>query len=285
MQVTIIGLGLIGGSIGLALKQTNWQGARVVGYSRSPTSAPIAIDTGAIDEACSSLEESVRNANIIIIATPVLVIKEIFQRISNILQPDSIITDVASTKAQVLHWAEELLPTSINFIGGHPMAGREISGIKSAQVDLFKNRTYCLIPSPLSNPKSVETVKDMVINLGSIPLLIEADEHDNFVAAISHLPLLLSTILVSATTMDPDWIKMSRLASTGYHDITRLASGNPEMNANICLTNKVPIIDWLDKYIQELRHARQLISSGNAAIENYFSAAQKARQQWLEANW
>jgi len=228
MQIAIIGLGLIGGSIGLALKQAKWRDARLLGYSRSPTSAPIALNIGAIDEACLSLEETVKNADVIIITTPVLTIKDILTRISSNLHPDCVVTDVASTKTQVLQWAQELLPSSINFIGGHPMAGRELSGIRAAQVDLFKNRIYCISPSPLSSAESVDLVTDMVTNLGARPLLIKPDEHDNFVAAISHLPLLLSTALISATTTDPGWPEMSRLASTGYHDITRLASGNPD---------------------------------------------------------
>jgi len=285
MQIAIIGLGLIGGSIGLALKQAKWRNAIVVGYSRSPTSTSTALNIGAIDESRSSLEEAVKNANMAIIATPVLTIKDIFHRLSVNLQPGCVVTDVASTKTQVLQWAQELLPANINFVGGHPMAGREFSGIKAAQVDLFKNRGYCITPSPLSNPESVDMLSDMIISLGATPLLIEAVEHDNIVAAISHLPLLLSTMLVSTTTIDPNWPKMSQLASTGYRDISRLASGNPEINAHICLSNQVPIVYWLDKYIQEIKRVRTLISSGNVTIENYFAAANKARQEWLEKNW
>jgi prephenate dehydrogenase len=285
MQIAIIGLGLIGGSIGLALKQAKWRDAKVVGYSRSPTSVPVALNIGAIDEACSSLEETVQNADIIIIATPVLTIKDILIRISSNLHPNCIVTDAASTKTQVLQWAQELLPSNINFVGGHPMAGRELSGIKAAQVDLFNNRIYCITPSPLSSPESVKLVTDMVTNLGARPLLIKPDEHDNFVAAISHLPLLLSAALVSATTIDPSWPEMSRLASTGYHDITRLASGNPEVNTDICLTNKSHIISWLDKYIQEIKRIRTLISNDTVAIENYLVDAHKARKEWLETNW
>lgn len=285
MQIAIIGLGLIGGSIGLALKQANWRDARVVGYSRSPTSASIALNIGAIDEACLNLEETVKNADVIIITTPVLTIKDILTRISSNLHPDCVVTDVASTKTQVLQWAQEILPSSINFIGGHPMAGRELSGIRAAQADLFKNRIYCISPSPLSSAESMDLVTDMVANLGARPLIIKPDEHDNLVAAISHLPLLLSTALVSATTKDPSWLEMSRLASTGYHDITRLASGNPEVNTHICLTNQINIITWLDKYIQEIRRIQTLISGDTVAIEDYLAAANKARQEWLESNW
>lgn len=282
MRIAIIGLGLIGGSVGLALKQANWREAEIVGYVRRPEVSSIALSSGIVDKVESSLRETVKGADLVIIATPVLTIKDIFSQIATELSPDSVVTDTASTKLQVTQWAEELLPPRISFVGGHPMAGKETSGIKAAKADLFYNCAYCLTPAPQAKPAAVQTVTDMVKRLGAIPLTIGAQEHDNLVAGISHLPLLLSAALVSVTTQNPSWEQMSQLAASGYRDLTRLASGNPEVNAHICLSNQAAIISWIDEFSKELQRLRKLVADGNNEIERVLALASEARQKWLE---
>ena len=282
MRLAIIGLGLIGGSIGLALKQANWREAEVVGYVRRHEVGSLALKLGAIDKAESSLRETVKGANIVIVATPILTIKDIFSQIAPDLSADSIVTDTASTKLQIMRWAEELLPPEIDFVGGHPMAGKETSGISVATADLFHNCTYCLTPAPQARPAAVRTVKEMVKKLGAIPLTIGAQEHDGLVAGVSHLPLLLSVALVSATTKNPSWQQMSRLASSGYRDITRLASGNPEVNAHICLSNQAAIVSWIDEFSEELQRLRKLVADESNEIEKALALANEARQKWLK---
>jgi len=298
MRIAIIGLGLIGGSIGLALKQADWQKAEIVGYVRRSELRPMALSSGAVDNVESSLKATVRGADLIIIATPVLTIKDIFSQIAADLPPDSIVTDTASTKVQVMRWAEELLPprTSFvgghpmasprtSFVGGHPMAGKETSGIKAAEADLFHNCVYCLTPATQAKPAAVQTVADMVKALGATSLTISADEHDDLVAGISHLPLLLSIALVSATTQSPSWEQMSRLAASGYRDLTRLASGNPEVNAHICLSNQAPIISWIDKFSEELQRLRKFLANGDSEIEKFLVMASEARRKWLKKRY
>ena len=282
MRIVIIGLGLIGGSIGLALKQANWRGAEVVGYVRHRETGFLALKLGAVDKVETNLRDTAKGAEIIIIATPVLTLKDIFIQIAPELTADSIVTDTASTKAQVMHWAEELLPSGTNFVGGHPMAGKEIPGIKAAKADLFHNCTYCLTPLPQAKPSAIRIVKDMVKKLGAVPLIIGAQEHDSLVAGISHLPLLLSVALVSATTKDPSWQQMSCLAASGYRDLTRLASGNPEVSADICLSNQAPIVSWIDTFIDELQRLRKMIADGTDEIEQALALANEARQKWLK---
>jgi len=285
MRIAIIGLGLIGGSIGLALKQADWQKAEIVGYVRRSELRPMALSSGAVDNVESSLKATVRGADLIIIATPVLTIKDIFSQIAADLPPDSIVTDTASTKVQVMRWAEELLSPRTSFVGGHPMAGKETSGIKAAEADLFHNCVYCLTPATQAKPAAVQTVADMVKALGATSLTISADEHDNLVAGISHLPLLLSIALVSATTQSPSWEQMSRLAASGYRDLTRLASGNPEVNANICLSNQAPIISWIDKFSEELQRLRKFLANGDSEIEKFLVMASEARRKWLKKRY
>ena len=281
MQVAIIGLGLIGGSIGLALKQLAEPWWKIVGYARRPEVASIALSSGMVDKIETSLAETVREAALVIIATPVLTIKEILSQIADFLPSGSIVTDTASTKLQVMKWAEELLPPTVDFIGGHPIAGRETYGIQAAEAKLFQGCTYCLTPAEKASPQSIDKVTNMVKKLGATPFLIDAQEHDNLVAGISHLPMLLSAALVSTTAKDASWNKMSILAASGYRDLTRLASGNPEVNAHICSSNQEAILRWIDKFSQELDRYRQLVTSGNSQLEEALAEANKVRQEWL----
>jgi prephenate dehydrogenase len=180
-----------------------------------------------------------------------------------------------------MKWAKEILPPTVDFIGGHPMAGKESYGIQAAEVGIFRGCTYCLTSSEKASLKARDTVIGIVKKLGAIPFFIDAQEHDNLVAGISHLPILLSSALVSLTTKNPAWPTMSKLAASGYHDLTRLASGSPEVNADICLSNKEAIVNWIDKFSKELEKYRQLVADEDKHLEQALTAANKARQEWL----
>ncbi|MFC1970070.1 prephenate dehydrogenase [Chloroflexota bacterium] len=281
MRVALIGLGLIGGSIGLSLKQLAKSGFDIVGYVRRPEVASTALSSGVVDKTETSLAKTVKEAELVIIATPVLTIKEILSQIAGHLPAGCVVTDTASTKAQVMQWAEEILPPTVDFIGGHPMAGKETYGIQAAKADLFRGCNYCLTPSEKTSPKSIDKVASVVKKLGAMPFFIDAQEHDRLVAGVSHLPMLLSAALVSVTTQNPSWHKMSKLAASGYHDLTRLASGNPEVNVHICLSNQEAILHWIAKFSQELERYRQLVTTGDKRLEQALTDANKARQEWL----
>ena len=288
MRVAIIGLGLIGGSIGLALKKAaesnsepQGKNLEIIGYVRRPEAASLAVNMGMVDRVETSLEDTVKQAEIVIIATPVLVIKEILSQIAGSLPHGCIATDTGSTKVQVMKWAGDLLPPAVDFIGGHPMAGKETYGMKAAEADLFQGSVYCLTPSRKTSPQSVDKVADMVKKLGAAPFFIDAQEHDVLVAGVSHLPFLLSAALVTSTASGSTWEKMKKLAASGYRDLTRLASGSPEVNAQICLTNQQAILRWIDKFIAELQRYRQLVDSGSNQLEEALAEANKLRQEWL----
>ena len=282
MRISIIGLGLVGGSIGLALKRTNWEGVELIGYTRRQEAASRALELKAVDSIETSLKAAVEGTDLVVIATPVMVIKEILQHIAPNIRSQCVITDTASTKSQVMEWAKISLPPEVSFIGGHPMAGKEASGIESAEAELFHGCTYCLCPSPNATPEAVHMATILVERIGAKPLLIDAWEHDNLVAGTSHLPILLSAALVSATTNNPSWPRMSPLAASGYRDLTRLASGNPKMNSDICLTNQEPIVHWIDAFTKELGDFRRLIIEGSYDLEKAFITTQQARQSWLK---
>lgn len=281
MRVAIIGLGLIGGSIGLGLKKADKSDCEVVGYVRRPEAASLAMNMGMVDRVEMSLEDTVKEAEMVIVATPVLVIKEILSQISGYLPHGCIVTDTGSTKVQVMKWAEDLLPRTVDFIGGHPMAGKETYGMKAAEADLFQGSVYCLTPAKKTSSQAVDKVADMVKKLGAVPFFIDAQEHDELVAGTSHLPFLLSAALVTSTASEPTWEKMKKLAGSGYRDVTRLASGSPEVNAQICLTNQQAILHWLDRYIDELQRYRHLVNLGDERLKETLAEANRLRQEWL----
>jgi prephenate dehydrogenase len=181
-----------------------------------------------------------------------------------------------------MQWAEEHLPPTVNFIGGHPMAGKELAGIEAAESNLFQGCTYCLAPGQDVSPASIQLVVGLVSEIGANPLFTTALEHDNFVAGVSHLPFVLSSALVTTTSQSPFWAKMSRFAATGYRDLTRLASQHPRMNYDICLTNRGNVLNWIDEFIKELNRFRRLIAEDSEELESAFIQARQARQAWLE---
>jgi len=288
VRVAIIGLGLIGGSIGLALKKTEEshsepqaKNLEIIGYVRRPEAASLAVNMGMVDRVEMSLEDTVKEAKMVIIATPVLVIKEIMSRIADSLPHGCIVTDTGSTKVEVMKWAGDLLPPTVDFVGGHPMAGKETYGIKAAEADLFQGSVYCLTPAKKASSQVVDELIKMVKKIGAIPFFIGAEEHDELVAGTSHLPFLLSAALVTSTASEPTWAKMRKLAASGYRDVTRLASGSAEVNAQICFTNQQAILHWLDRYIDELQRYRQLVDSGDERLKETLAEANKLRQEWL----
>jgi prephenate dehydrogenase len=283
MRIAIIGLGLIGGSIGLALRKAD-AGFEVVGFARRPEVASRAFELGAVDRTEVSLLSTVRGADLVIISTPAMAMNGILAEMGVGLRHGSIVTDTASTKARVLDWAKQALPPSVNFIGGHPMAGKEASGVEAADGDLFRGCNYLLIAGSGASDEARDRVAAMVRQIGANPLFMDASEHDSLVAGISHLPLRSSVALVAVTTKSPLWPKMATLAASGFRDLSRLASGDPLMSRDICLTNREPIIKWIDDYIEELRALRYLISESGEVdrLEEAFIQVRKERERWLQ---
>jgi prephenate dehydrogenase len=238
--VAILGLGLIGGSLGLALRRA---GVDVVGWDRDNASVDLARARGAIDRAAPDAASAVTAANIVVVAVPVLGMRAIFTAIAPALRPGTTVTDVAGTKALVCAWAAEILPVA--FVGGHPMAGSERSGMAHARADLFSGATYCLTPEPATPALAIAAVNNLIELVGARPYHVSPAAHDRAVAAISHLPFILSTALVEVTTTDPEWEQIQAIAARGYHDISRLASGDARVHRDICLTNAADIRERL----------------------------------------
>ena len=281
-RIAIIGLGLIGGSLGLALKRSRLRDVEFAGYARSRETREKARKMGAIDRAASDAADAVRDAAVVIIATPIAAIPDIMEQIAPALPRDCVVTDAASTKGEVMRWAEELLPHHVSFVGGHPMAGKERSGIDVADAALFEGKPYCIVPSVRAKETAVNTVVGLANLVGASPVFMDAEEHDSYVAAISHLPLVVSAALFSLAHDSAAWPEMAQLASSGFRDVTRLASGSPEMSEDICRTNTENIIHWLDRMVAELRKYRDLIRGDDEeALFKAFARVQLERDAFM----
>jgi prephenate dehydrogenase len=281
-RVAIIGLGLIGGSMGLALRQAK-AARQVIGYDVGKGVSEHAQKVGAIDEARPTLHDAVLGADLVIIATPVGAVRSLLQQIARELTPGTVVTDVASTKAQVIKWAEELLPANIAFVGGHPMTGKEISGVDAADATLFRRCIYCLTPVEHTSSTAVVKVSALVETLGARVRFLTPTEHDKQVAGVSHLPFLASVALVNTVASDGKWSEAALLAAGGFRDASRLAAGSPEMYRDICLTNREAIVDWLDSYIATLTTLRRQIAEQDKELGDAFVQAQQLRLQWQAA--
>lgn len=281
-RIAIIGTGLIGGSIGLALKAAALPGTDIVGHDRDRGNAKLAERLGAIDRAEHNLPAAVSGAGLVIIATPILAVREVMQQIAPHLAEGAIVTDTASTKSAVMQWAADVLPKHISFIGGHPMAGKETAGVQNAEAGLFRGRAYCICPSIDAAPGAVESLMGLARVIGAEPLFIDADEHDQYAAAVSHLPLMVSTALFSLLRSSPAWPDIGPMASSGFRDVTRLASGDPAMSHGIWLTNREAVIHWLDRMTEELRRFRDMLKDArDEDLLQTFVRAQVERETFL----
>ncbi|HEU5383110.1 MAG TPA: prephenate dehydrogenase [Ktedonobacteraceae bacterium] len=282
-RVAIVGLGLIGGSMGLALRQAR-AAQQVVGYDLGRGVSEQARRIGAIDQTYNALTDAVRGAELIILATPVGTMRTLLQDLATMASPGSVITDVASTKSQVISWAEEFLPGNIYFVGGHPMAGKEVSGIEAADPALFQQHIYCLTPTKKTSPAALNKVAQMIETLGARVRFLEPAEHDGQVAQVSHLPFLASAALMQSVTGSGSWADASLLASSGFRDTTRLAAGSPEMYRDICLTNNEALLRALDGYLATLHMLRAQIAARDPLLNELFAQTQQARQEWQVAH-
>lgn len=284
-KIAIVGTGLIGTSLGMALKQSPLADLTVVGTDSDHRSRSGAQKKGAFDKIENRLLPAVEGAEIVVLATPVMAMKDLFEIMAPRLLAGCIVTDVGSSKRVVLEWADQYLPDTVEFVGGHPMAGKESPGPEEATADLFTGAIYCIIPSSKASQRAASEISTLVEAIGAKPYYIGVEEHDSFVAAASHLPFLLSTTLVSCTSKSTNWEDIAQLASSGYRDITRLAAGDVTMHRDICVTNPKPIVAWIDAFIRELHEVRQILDDESEpdsdAVEAVFEQANLARAKWM----
>ncbi|HJM90060.1 MAG TPA: prephenate dehydrogenase/arogenate dehydrogenase family protein [Dehalococcoidia bacterium] len=277
-RVAIIGTGLIGASIGLAMRQRSQiKDLEIVGYDREAANGKRAQKIGAIDSAARSPREAVRDASMVVMATPVLTLRKIMAEIAPALDEGAVITDTGSTKTDVMAWAAQELPDTVSFVGGHPMAGKTESGPEHASVDLFDGARWAIVPARDASEGALKTIRAMAETAGAKEIFMDAEEHDAYVAAISHLPMMAATAMFNMTHESEAWPEMSLLAAGGFKDTTRLTDTDPDMSFDIAVTNRTQIIHWIERYRESLRELQDRLSDEEGEEELYRYMAQ--------ANW
>ena len=247
-QLAILGTGLIGASIGLGLKAAEGtDDIEIIGFDTSREREREAERRKAIDRRASSLRDAVGGAALVVISTPVLATREVMETIASNLSEGTIVTDTCSTKTQVMQWAEELLPNSVNFVGSHPMAGKTEFGPAAAEAELFRDARWVVVPSRSASSDAVETVSGLATALGAKPMFMDAAEHDAYAAAISHLPMFAASALFRLVRDSEAWPEMSLLAASGFKDTTRLAGTDELMAHDIAVTNREQVVHWLQR--------------------------------------
>lgn len=279
-KISIIGLGLIGGSIAKALKE-RLNISCIIAVDSNKLSISQALKEGYIKEGYTELNESVYNSDIIFICTPV---KNTIEYISNLhgkVKPGCILTDTASTKGDIINHINSL-DNPPCFIGGHPMAGTEKTGFISSFSHLFENAYYILSPSISSTKESFELMTKTIEGIGAIPVKIEALEHDIVTATISHVPHVIASALVNLVKYSDSFDgKMQVLAAGGFKDITRIASSSPHMWESIILSNTQAVKETLKKFTETINTFIEYIDNYNSdSIYNYFESAKRYRDSF-----
>jgi prephenate dehydrogenase len=257
-RLTIIGLGLMGGSLGMALRKRR-ACHRVWGVARRPETITRALELGAIEGGTLYLAEGVADADVVVLATPVRTIIELIPRLGPLLPRGCLLTDVGSTKAAIVE-AMGGLPVHVQPLGGHPMCGKEVAGIEAAEADLYAGALWALTPLAHTSPEALEMGRALARAVGARPLLLDALRHDRLVAAISHLPYLLAVALVGlAEEVGAEDELVWDLAASGFRDTSRLAASEVTMMLDILLTNRSPVAEMLQRFGQHLEELAALL--------------------------
>lgn len=278
MKIGIVGLGLIGGSLGLDFRA---QGFSVVGISRQPATCIRATERGAVEQA--SVDFSLLSeAEIIFLCTPIAVIMPTLKSCIPYLKSDTLVTDVGSVKASIVQECSLLWP---NFLGGHPMAGTADQGIEAAQFGLFKNAPYVLTPTKQTKPQDLAQMAELVNALGATLYQCDPQSHDQAVAWISHLPVMISASLISACQGESDpaiFHLAQRLASSGFRDTSRVGGGNPELGIMMAQYNRPALLRSLIAYRQQLDQVIDLIDQEKwPALNEQLQATKRDRELFL----
>lgn len=280
-HASIIGVGLLGGSLGLALRRRGLA-ARVTGLVRRADAAAEAQAAGAVHEATTEPAAAVRGADLVVLCTPVAQIGEQARALAPYLARGAVVTDVGSVKAAVIAAAEgPVQAAGARFVGSHPMAGGEKTGVRAARADLFEGAVCLLTPTPATDPAAAAVVRELWHGVGARVVNLDADTHDALVARTSHLPHVLAFAL-ARHVLDPAAPALQReLCATGFRDTTRIAAGSPPMWRDILLANRRHVLAALDGLGAQLAELRAAVAAGDAAaVEAFLTEASTRRAAW-----
>ena len=283
IKVAILGMGLIGGSLGMALRKGGAGSVSVTGYARRRETREMALKMGAADEVEATPEAAVEDADFVFICTPMLQMLPMGIAVYPFMKPGAILTDVGSTKSWFAEKIRPLLPASVHYIGGHPMAGREKSGIEAAVPELFRQCWYILTPFADTPPALLDKLRQLVETTGAFTAVLDEAAHDRIAAVISHVPHVAAAALVHLLKNQADPAETARFIGGGFRDTTRIASSDADMWADICLTNQENIAAELDETGRIFSAMARLIRDGDRnGIHSFFREAKQHRDELLQ---
>jgi prephenate dehydrogenase len=289
-KITIIGLGLVGNSMGMGLKKAfasgRSQAVKVVGFDPDRAREEAALRKYfSVDEIAPDLESAVRGAQLVVIATPASAVKEVLGAVAPFLDEGATVTDTLSTKEQVVAWAGELLN---NFVGGHPVSRvvdiETADELEEPRADLFAKAPYCIMPLPSASSQALNSVISLAEALSALPLFIDPREHDSFFAAVSNLPVLASAAFLDVTSGSPSWDDMRAFAREQFrHMAGPLAMDPASLHASL-ISNRQAVLYWLDNYLLALQDLGDLLAKGDSeALLALLEDAHGAREGWLRS--
>ena len=281
-QILIIGTGLIGGSLAKALRKSGFA-KTIVGADQNDAALQTAVELGVIDRYSQDLTEAAVDADIVILSVPVRETENVLRQLLPGLPANAVVTDVGSSKAHVVAAAERALGEAIcRFVPGHPIAGREKSGVTAAETELFRDHRVILTPLESTQQNAIDLVTEMWTSVGAHTSSLSVQQHDLVLAATSHLPHVLAYATVD-TLAGTDYVEeIFEFAAGGFRDFSRIASSDPVMWRDVCLTNKSAILDVLDKFQAGLAAIRSAIETDDAEkLTETFAASKKIRDNFI----
>jgi prephenate dehydrogenase len=283
-RITIIGTGLIGGSLGLALKKANVD-VELVGHDKDTGAAARAQKRGAVDATKWNLIDACEGAGLIVLAIPLDGIKTTLDALQPHLKPGVIVTDTTMTKVPVMNWARDL-PAGVHYISGDPILkpsrAKSETGIDAADADLFQGATYCLVPAADAPAEAIDTLSNLASLLGASPYFIDAAEHDGLIVGAKHLPVLIASVMGAAAITSPGWRERNKLASGEFRDATQLVPGDAHAATAEFVAHRQDLIAWLDMFGETLARFRTLLNSQDTAkLEELLGSISTEREKWL----
>jgi prephenate dehydrogenase len=289
-KITIVGLGRVGGSIGLALKSLKplrafkgsaGAGFEIVGHDKDNEAAKRAVKAGCVDRTEWNLINACDGADLVVVSIPLDAVKDTLAAIAHELKPGCVVTDTGSLKVPVLAWAREFLPNTVHFVGGHPIVDNLPSEADSPSASLLSGAIYCLTPGTNTPPEALQRVSDLAEAVGAQPYYVDAAEHDGLIAALEHVPLLVALALQAMASASPARREMVRLSGSSFAGVTQLLSGEAERLASLCALNGDNIARWLDDCIDKLSYLRELVASRNREeLQKSFAGGLESRAGW-----
>lgn len=274
---TIIGLGRIGTSLGMAIRSKG--DSKVIGYDAETKAQTLAQRMGAIDTVEWNMDKAVENSDVVIVSTPAGSLYDVFDGISRHLKAGAVVTDTSPTKRAVMEWAQELLPSNVGYVGGNPLTGGSIKEQKEASGYIFHNSKWAVVAPQITDARSIKAVTDLIESVGAKPVFMDAHEHDSFSAATSGLPAVVSAAVMNVVSTSPSWAEISRFVGSDFDNITAPASADPASSQSAAATNSDMLAHWIDQLIERF----QVIKNGLESDEERFSSDGTLADSFIQA--